>query len=582
VKIRVKTIIILSAMLIAFLLVYLVASEIIVLDAFHTAEVQSAQKDTYRALSELAADINQLDAVAEDWASRDPIKESILQEDDLSLLADLNDQTLNNLKFNYILFYNASGELIAGKGYDIEKNKETPIPESLSTFPLTPAGLMVIRSNGRGLIGIIGDPQSPILLAVQPVYGLTPSTTPIGYILMARYLDVAEIQRLENLIQLPLEVRRYDDPNLPTDYKTAIASFQNETAPFVQIQENDVIAVNPPPPYVAVLDNDTLGTYTLIRDINGSPLLVLRLTLPRDIYAEGRSTTVYFFVFLLIFGVAVGVIILLLLDESVLSRLLYVSNRVNSIGASRDFAARVSLVGTDEVAQLATDVNTMLAELERSQQYLKNRLDQREKSYHLFFNSISEPVLIWQFRDQEGYGELIEANDAAVRILVYSRTELATMRPVDILTMESEADQDYVTKQLILHGKVQFEGSYRTKQGTIIPVEVIAQTFDQYGEKAVLTITRDITERKDIERLKREAFQQIEENMQQFAVLNDQIRNPLQAIIGIADLTESAYKEKIIRLATTINEIVHKLDKGYIDSEKIREFLRKYYGIGKK
>ena len=581
-KIRVKTIIILSAMLIAFLLVYLVASEIIVLDAFHTAEVQSAQKDTYRALSELAADINQLDAVAEDWASRDPIKESILQEDDLSLLADLNDQTLNNLKFNYILFYNASGELIAGKGYDIEKNKETPIPESLSTFPLTPAGLMVIRSNGRGLIGIIGDPQSPILLAVQPVYGLTPSTTPIGYILMARYLDVAEIQRLENLIQLPLEVRRYDDPNLPTDYKTAIASFQNETAPFVQIQENDVIAVNPPPPYVAVLDNDTLGTYTLIRDINGSPLLVLRLTLPRDIYAEGRSTTVYFFVFLLIFGVAVGVIILLLLDESVLSRLLYVSNRVNSIGASRDFAARVSLVGTDEVAQLATDVNTMLAELERSQQYLKNRLDQREKSYHLFFNSISEPVLIWQFRDQEGYGELIEANDAAVRILVYSRTELATMRPVDILTMESEADQDYVTKQLILHGKVQFEGSYRTKQGTIIPVEVIAQTFDQYGEKAVLTITRDITERKDIERLKREAFQQIEENMQQFAVLNDQIRNPLQAIIGIADLTESAYKEKIIRLATTINEIVHKLDKGYIDSEKIREFLRKYYGIGKK
>ena len=581
-KIRVKTIIILSAMLIAFLLVYLVASEIIVLDAFHTAEVQSAQKDTYRALSELAADINQLDAVAEDWASRDPIKESILQEDDLSLLADLNDQTLNNLKFNYILFYNASGELIAGKGYDIEKNKETPIPESLSTFPLTPAGLMVIRSNGRGLIGIIGDPQSPILLAVQPVYGLTPSTTPIGYILMARYLDVAEIQRLENLIQLPLEVRRYDDPNLPTDYKTAIASFQNETAPFVQIQENDVIAVNPPPPYVAVLDNDTLGTYTLIRDINGSPLLVLRLTLPRDIYAEGRSTTVYFFVFLLIFGVAVGVIILLLLDESVLSRLLYVSNRVNSIGASRDFAARVSLVGTDEVAQLATDVNTMLAELERSQQYLKNRLDQREKSYHLFFNSISEPVLIWQFRDQEGYGELIEANDAAVRILVYSRTELATMRPVDILTMESEADQDYVTKQLILHGKVQFEGSYRTKQGTIIPVEVIAQTLDQYGEKAVLTITRDITERKDIERLKREAFQQIEENMQQFAVLNDQIRNPLQAIIGIADLTESAYKEKIIRLATTINEIVHKLDKGYIDSEKIREFLRKYYGIGKK
>ena len=126
------------------------------------------------------------------------------------------------------------------------------------------------------------------------------------------------------------------------------------------------------------------------------------------------------------------------------------------------------------------------------------------------------------------------------------------------------------------------KGSYRTKQGTLIPVEVIAQTFDEFGEKAVLIITRDITERKDVERLKMEAFQQIEKNMQQFAILNDQLRNPLQGIIGTADLMEDVHKEKFIRLATMINEIVRKLDQGYIESEKIREFLRKYYGLGKK
>ena len=79
-----------------------------------------------------------------------------------------------------------------------------------------------------------------------------------------------------------------------------------------------------------------------------------------------------------------------------------------------------------------------------------------------------------------------------------------------------------------------------------------------------------------------EAFQQIEKNMQQFAILNDQLRNPLQGIIGTADLMEDVHKEKFIRLATMINEIVRKLDQGYIESEKIREFLRKYYGLGKK
>ena len=580
-KIRVKTILILSAMLIALLLVFLIASETIVMDAFHTVEVQSAQKDTNRALSILAADINQLDAVAGDWSSRGSVEDFIAHADKPGLLSELDNQTLDHLRFSYILFYNASGELIAGTGYDIEKQQETPVPASLATLPLAPAVISTMQSQGNGFIGIMGDPQDPLLLAVQPVYGPGTSATPIGYILMARYLDATEIQRLGNLVQLPLEIRRYDDPALPGDYKTAMASFQNGTEPFVQLQDNDAITVNAPL-YVAVLGNENIGTYALIRDINGSPLLILRLTIPRDIYAEGKSTTIYFFAFLVILGISLGVIILLLLDETVISRLLYVSKRVNSIGAARDFSARVSVSGTDEVAQLATDVNTMLGELEVSQQHLKSRLDQREKSYHLFFNSIADPVLVWRFSNQEGFGELIEANNAAVEILGYSRPELAAMKLVDLLAAEDEKDQGSVTGQLISNGKVQFEGSYRTKQGTLIPVEVIAQTFDEFGEKAVLIITRDITERKDVERLKREAFQQIEKNMQQFAILNDQLRNPLQGIIGTADLMEDVHKEKFIRLATMINEIVRKLDQGYIESEKIREFLRKYYGLGKK
>ena len=579
-KIRLKTIIILSAVLIALLLVFLIASETIVMDAFHTVEVQSAQKDTNRALSVLTADINQLDAVAEDWASRGSIDDFIAHTNKSGLLAALDDRTLDHLKFNYILFYNASGELIAGKGYDIEKMQETPVPASLSTLPLAPAVFSTMQSQENGLIGIIGDPQDPILLAVQPVYGSDSSTTPVGYILMARYLDAAEILRLENLVQLQLEIHRYDDPALPGDYKTAMASFQNGTAPFVQIQKNDAIVINAPVS-VAVLDNENIGTYALIRDINGSPLLILRLTIPRDIYAEGKSTTIYFFAFLVTLGISFGVIILLLLDESVISRLLNVSSRVNSIGAARDFSARVPMTGTDEIAQLATDVNSMLAELEMSQQHLKTRLDERE-SYRLFFNSITEPVLVWQFSDQEGYGELIEMNDAAAKILGYSRAELSVMKMVNFLAVGGETDQDSVIKQLVSYGKVQFEGSYRTKQGKVIPVEVIAHIFDQYGEKAVLIITHDITERKDIERLKMEAFRQIEKNMQQFAILNDQLRNPLQGIMGIADIMENAYKERLFRLATMINEIVNKLDRGYIESEKIHEFLRKYYGFGKK
>ena len=97
-----------------------------------------------------------------------------------------------------------------------------------------------------------------------------------------------------------------------------------------------------------------------------------------------------------------------------------------------------------------------------------------------------------------------------------------------------------------------------------------------------VAIVRDISERVEIEHLKKEAFRQIESNLQQFAILNDHIRNPLQGIVGIADLMEDPLAQKIIRYARMIDEIVKKIDRGYIESEKIHEFLRKYYDIGKK
>jgi hypothetical protein len=82
------------------------------------------------------------------------------------------------------------------------------------------------------------------------------------------------------------------------------------------------------------------------------------------------------------------------------------------------------------------------------------------------------------------------------------------------------------------------------------------------------------------EEVERKAFEQIEKNITQFAILGDHIRNPLSVIVGYADLDESALGEKIIGQAEIIDGIITKLDKGWINSDKVREILRKRYRIG--
>ena len=105
--------------------------------------------------------------------------------------------------------------------------------------------------------------------------------------------------------------------------------------------------------------------------------------------------------------------------------------------------------------------------------------------------------------------------------------------------------------------------------------------FEDGNVVRVVTIMRNITRQNQIEEEKKLAYEQIEKNIEQFAILGDHIRNPMQVIVGLADLEGGPINEKIQHQAREIDRTISQLDRGWIESEKIREFVKKYYGIGK-
>ena len=121
------------------------------------------------------------------------------------------------------------------------------------------------------------------------------------------------------------------------------------------------------------------------------------------------------------------------------------------------------------------------------------------------------------------------------------------------------------------------EIEFRRKDGSTAFLELNESPIIQ--ERTVVgvhVVGRDITERKQNELLRQQAFGQIERNIEQFAVLGDHIRQPLQVILGMADLTDDAKtSEKIREQVERINGIVKQLDEGWVESREIREFLRR-------
>jgi hypothetical protein len=113
--------------------------------------------------------------------------------------------------------------------------------------------------------------------------------------------------------------------------------------------------------------------------------------------------------------------------------------------------------------------------------------------------------------------------------------------------------------------------------GTRISVEVTAFPVSIDDRHLVLAIGRDVSARRQLEDLKKKAFIQIEENIEQLAILNDSIRNPLTVIIALAEMDGAGINQKIVEAAWEIDKIIDQLDQGWLISRKVKDFLKKHY-----
>ena len=167
---------------------------------------------------------------------------------------------------------------------------------------------------------------------------------------------------------------------------------------------------------------------------------------------------------------------------------------------------------------------------------------------------------------------------AVTRILGYTPEEMLGQRCRDYLLEKAIPGWEEMLGRAERGESV--EGSlieFRRKDGSVAVIEMNSSPVVE-GEKVigVQIIGRDVSDRRHYEKLRLQAFEQIEQNIEQFAVLADHIRLPLQVILGMADLLEDGpAPEKIREQVERINAIVKQLDEGWVESREIREFLRR-------
>src|SRR3989344_3567004 len=204
--------------------------------------------------------------------------------------------------------------------------------------PLTPQSLdlhfMLFYNSGRQLVTSVAADLDSSLPTTVPTDGSGPAR---GTLIFARYLDTTLTSRLAQVTHLDLTF-------LPHPPSAVIST-----------------------PQILLQDTKKVTGQLSLTDHADKPILLLQVSLPRDIFAQSRSSLRYFTLAIFILGASVTLATAVILDIFVLRRLTHLTSATSNITSVQDLSARIPAGGSDELSRLASEINHLLERLDKSQ-----------------------------------------------------------------------------------------------------------------------------------------------------------------------------------------------------------------------
>jgi len=295
----------------------------------------------------LALENQRIRQVARDWAYWDDTVAYLEGRNAGYVAENLHEHTFGNLAIDLMVLERPDGSIAYEHHVDAQTGETQPgaLVEA-RRFLASDQGRRVLAEK-REVTGLMKTDTGILAFAAVPVLTTEQEGEPAGVLLYGRDLDAEVLDEARQQTILDVSLFAAGTSGWPAD---AVAVWEG--------------AAQSPQHVVQPVSADRLGAYVTLKDYAGQPIGLLRTLTPRDTKARFERMGQYLLGISVLLGAVLAAAVIWMLERRVLAPLAGISQVVSAVAHEGDLAQRVVTGGQrDELAQLGSEINDMLAEI---------------------------------------------------------------------------------------------------------------------------------------------------------------------------------------------------------------------------
>ncbi len=345
-------------------------------------ELAQAKKDLDRCMEALKDEIGHLDAFTNDWSAWDDTYRFVTDPSHAYIASNLGQQTFIDNQLNLIAFYTPQGRQVWARTYDRSIGGPVPIRPFDTPF-LSPEHPLLRRAEPDAPVrGIFSTNHGPMLIASRPILTSDRRGPARGSLIMGRLLDELVAAHLRDRTQVNHRIWSLKEADLAPEERKAIRHIEADG------------------PVYSRTEKQKRYTYAVAPGIAGTPGLLLRTDLSRQITAKGFAVIHYAVVSDALVTIAILIVSFGLLQRTVTRPLSALTRCIVGIGAGEDPAPGCVGERNDEIGVLGREFERMVQRLRATHQGLQREIDEHRRSrrmldtYHHKLRRLSSELLL--------------------------------------------------------------------------------------------------------------------------------------------------------------------------------------------